>query len=335
MDWTKNNMKNFTLLLALIFSSSLLGQTYIYDGFNYESFEYLESLFTNQSPKLNWTTNHASNKIDINENGMLDSIEKFKKVSIVNDPHNYNNKIIRFELNRVDPFFFTQYGCDDINNDNVLSEEQTLKNYDSNIDTVCINCEQSPLGRALYQYRTHMNRNEIVLGTKARRKAYKANKTYWIGLKTLIDEEYEIDVTNNSESIAQFLFAGSVGKNPPVALLVSKDRFKLALTRNNGQSFEYFDLGPVTKDEWINWKLHLNFSSNDKKALLDVWRSNELIASVKGANTILEGRYYFKIGIYKWGWWDCNTNASMVRRKVISYDDVWVSKKDNSAHYRK
>lgn len=322
-------------LVLLLVSSNLLGQTYIYEDFNYSSFDVLDSLFVNESRKLDWTTHHASDKIDINENGILDSVEVFKKTTIVDDPLNYNNKVIRFELNRVDPVFYAQHFCDDAKNNNSIAIEQAEQKFDATTNAVCTDCSQSPLGESFPEYKTHMNRNEIALGTKARRKAYKKNRTYWFGLRMLLDESYELDMTQNSDLVTQFIFEQkSTAKNPPIALLIDNGRFRLVLTRENGESFDYFDLGPATKNEWINWKFHINISSKDKNAILNVWRDNELLASVKGKNTTVNGRYFFKIGIYKWGWWDCGANASTTERKIIYFDDVWVSKKDNSSIYR-
>lgn len=301
-----------------------LSQTYFFEDFNYKSYNALDSLYQNKEKNNVWTT-HFSNNIDITENGLIDVNEEIKKTSIVKDPLNSNNNVIKFELHKIAPRFYAKYSCDNRFNSNLFSEEYLDNVYVKENDTYCFNCKDSSLGITLSEYRNQMNRNEIaVYGPK--RKMYKPKRDYWFGIKTLVDKEHQLDTIRNGEIITQFHLIDPTG-NPPVALSIVNGRYLLTIIKNNDGKGETFDLGNVEKNVWTEWMYHLRLSKKENKGLVEVWKNGKKVVSTKGKNVYKNAKYYLKIGIYKWGWWDCTRPFNYSQKKIISYDDVWVDKK--------
>jgi hypothetical protein len=320
--------KKIVFLFIVLCSLASHSQTYFYEDFNYESFDYLDSLFQNKNAI--WHTAHASEKVDISENGLIDSEENFKKTSIVPDPFDKNNKILRFELNRVSPKFYAKYSCDDDVNDNVINDLALERSFDSIANSYCTDCrENSPLRKSLPGWKTHLNRNEIAINGDLQRKLYKVNMDHWFGLNMLIDSDYDIDSNGNTEVVTQFHEAGKKALAPPIVLIVNNGRFVLIVNLPINGTVGRYDLGPVVKDKWISWKYHMIFSKNEKKGLIEVWRDGELMQSIEGRNKDRNYRVYLKIGIYKASWWYCQNPISKTKKKVISFDKVWVNKKDS------
>ena len=252
-------MRTLCLVMFLFCYYSGNSQDYFFEDFNYENFQELDSIFSNGKSTYRWTTPHSRREIDINENGFIDNIELYKRTTIVPDPFDSNNKIIRYELNKIDPYFFAKYNCDDSRNDNVISDEKIANSLDKNMGLYCIDCSNSPLGYAKYEYKTHMMRNEMST-YGAKQKLYKPNRSHWFGMDMLIDDEYELDTDNNGEIVTQFHLTGKKVINPPVSLVVLKNRFRLTIIENNDGVTEVYDLGPVEKGKWIKWKYHLVLS---------------------------------------------------------------------------
>lgn len=322
-------MKKLGVLFCVLCSLVSYSQTYFYEDFNYENFEYLDSLFKNKNKNAIWHTAHASEKVDISQNGQIDSEENFKKTSIVTDPFDKNNKILRFELNRVSSKFYAKYSCDDKYNDNVIDDLELNKRFDSISNNYCTDCSKdSPLKKSLSGWKTHLNRNEIAINGDPQRKLYKVNRDHWFGLNMLIDSEYEIDSNGNAEVVTQFHVSGKEALAPPIVLVVNNGRFVLIVNLPISGKVDRYDLGPVVKDKWITWKYHMIFSKSDKKGLMEIWRDGKLLQSVEGRNKDRNYRVYLKVGIYKASWWYCKNPISSTSKKVISFDKIWADKKD-------
>lgn len=322
-------MKKHLILLAVLLSFSCYSQTYFYEDFNYESFDYLDSLYQNKDKKHIWRTEHAVENIDITEDGVISSEEKFKRTSIVQDPFDKNNKIIRFELNRVSPKFYSKYACDDSEHNNVITDSVLNKRFKSQKKLYCTDCQKdSPLKRNFYEWDVHMKRNEIAISGSKKRKLYKTNRDHWFGFKMLVDPEYEFDTVKNGEIVTQFHVLGKNAKSPPVTIVIANERFQLVIIKNNDGKPKSYDLGPVNKNKWVNWKFHLVLSKRDKKGFVEVWRDGEKLQSISGKNIGENFRMYLKIGVYKYGWWNCDYETSDSSKKIISFDKVWADKKD-------
>ena len=275
-----------------------------------------------------WRTEHARDSIDISENGKIDILEQFKTTSIAQDPFDPENKVIRFELNRVDPKFYAKYSCDDDEHFNSKDDVSLDANFNASKQLYCGDCTSSPLGLNFNQWRTHMNRNEIAIDGP-RRKLYKKNKELWFGLQMLIHEEYELEEAKVAEVVTQFHVKGRKAKYPPVVLAITEGRYVLIINKKGYSKNERYDLGPVVKNKWTKWEYHLVFSKRDKKGLIEVWRDGEKLVSVIGRNKVRNYKAYLKIGVYKANWWDCKKPSSFSRRKMISFDKIWASKTPN------
>ncbi len=129
-------MKKIGFLFCALCSLTSYSQTYFYEDFNCEIFDYLDSLFQNENKNAIWHTAHAAEKVDIFENGLIDSEENFKKTSIVPDPFDKNSKILRFKLNRVSFKFYEKYSCDD----NVIDDLVVNRSFDLINNRYCIDC---------------------------------------------------------------------------------------------------------------------------------------------------------------------------------------------------
>ncbi|MEZ4859413.1 MAG: heparin lyase I family protein [Flavobacteriaceae bacterium] len=322
-------MKILKYVVVLI-SISSQAQTYFFEDFNYGSSAQMDSLFLED--KSIWGMHLAMPDIDINNNGVVDSIEKFKKTSIVLDPLDIKNQVLKIELNKVDPYFYSKYFCSDYKTLNLLNDSILERNYDDTKKLYCVDCLDSPLKVSLPGYKTHMNRNEINTLT-LRRHMYKANRDHWFGMNMLIDEKHQLDTIKSGEIVTQFHLKAGKGINPPIALIINRGRFILTIIKNDDGKGDVYDLGPVVKNEWITWKWHIVTSKTDKKGLVEVWRNGEKLATVKGKNAHKNVALYFKLGIYKWGWWDCKAAYNYSGYKAIYFDKIWANDHDITKGY--
>jgi hypothetical protein len=76
---------------------------------------------------------------------------------------------------------------------------------------------------------------------------------------------------------------------------------------------EGHDLGPLVRGRWIDWVVHIKFSTRQERALVEVWRDGALVARQRGwrpsfggeragsqGATLRKGRTsYLKFGIYR------------------------------------
>jgi hypothetical protein len=320
-------MKYLFILFIFIFSHSVDAQNYFIERFNYESFEDIDQLYIVNDDSHIWRTDSALNADDITEDSLISKEEIFKTSQIVSDPFNKNNKVIRLELNRLPASFYAQYFCDGEEIDNVFDVKTLKITYNSDKDSYCIGCKKSPLGIKDNYWRNKMNRNEIsTFGQNYR--LYRAKRDHWFGVDLMLDSEYELESSGNPEILTQFHVAKKTMGYPPLALRIINDRFVLTHIRDNSGNLELYDLGPVIKNVWIQWKYHIRFSKRDRKAIIEVWRDNEILHSIKGSNLFRNYKFFLKIGIYKWAWWNCTFPKSNTKKKVIYFDNVWASNRD-------
>lgn len=322
-------MKKYFIGIFIFVNVASFSQTYFFEDFNYDSFEEIDSLYQNKVYGAIWRTQHALRNVDINENGKIDTVERYKKTSIVEDPFQKGNKIIRFELNKVSPKFYSKYACDDRRSNNVIEDAVLKTKYNAAKDLYCTDCaKDSPLKKHIYDRDVHMKRNEIAITGPSERSLYKPKKNHWFGFKMLLDPEYEIEKVNNGDIVSHFHLSGEGVVSPPIVLSILKDKFYLGITNVNGGTSESHYLGPVTKDKWIDWKFHIRLSTKYRRGIVEVWRDGVKMHRIKGKNTYKDYRMYLKLGIYKYGWWTSNYEKDETKRKVISFDNVWANKKD-------
>ena len=322
-------MKKYLIGIFVFVSATSFSQTYFFEDFNYDSFEEIDSLYQNKANGAIWRTQHALRNLDINENGKIDTVELYKKTAIVEDPFQKGNKILRFELNKVSPKFYSKYACDDRWSNNVIEDAVLETKYNAAKGLYCTDCNaDSPLKKYIYDWDVHMKRNEIAITGPSEESLYKANRDHWFGFRMLLDPEYELEKVNNGDIVSQFHLSGKGVVSPPIVISINKGKFNLSIISTNGGKPESYALGPVTKNKWIDWKFHIKLSTKNRKGIVEVWRDGVKMHSIKGKNTYNNYRMYLKLGIYKYGWWTCNYEAAGTKRKVISFDKVWANKKD-------
>ena len=118
----------------------------------------------------------------------------------------------------------------------------------------------------------------------------------------------------------------SASRTPSNFIMIRNNRFIWylswdadAITYNNSPDrFMEIDLGPVPKDQWIDWVVHIKFAY-DNTGILEVWKNGEkVIDRHNQPNSYNDTKLpYFKLGIYKWDW-----NGSSVNQKVMYWDEV-------------
>lgn len=120
---------------------------------------------------------------------------------------------------------------------------------------------------------------------------------------------------NTWQLIAQWKADGA--GSPPVAMLAGawgRDRIQMAAAGwPGGGSREVHDLGPLVRDEWIDWVVRIDFSSDPGRSRVVVWRDGALVldapewrpsfegeeAGKAGGTLRREAESYLKMGIYR------------------------------------
>lgn len=313
---------NVFLLVTTISNS----QNFFFEDFNYTDFAEIDSIYDNRPRRGIWSTNFSKIYEDISEDGIEDAEEFFKYSSLIPDPENPQNKVLRLELNKIDPLFYARSFCDDTLSDNRFSDTALDDRYDALRDLYCIGCKLSPQGVFNHYWRNKMNRNEI--STYGKGKLYKVNRDYWMGFKLLIDEQYQFEKDKNPELVFQIITASDKAGYPPIELRIVNDEFVLVIFKDSAGTNEEFNLGKVEKNKWTTWKFHVNLSKRDKKGIIEAWKDGQSIYSETGSNLWLRSKFYFKFGIYKWAWWNCSFPPSETQKKVVMLDKIWASKKE-------
>jgi hypothetical protein len=163
---------------------------------------------------------------------------------------------------------------------------------------------------------------------------------YWYGFSNFFPANYVSDpateIINQWQAPPDFSL-GETWRNPPLALEIKTDRYKIAIrwsadavnTATN-TNVAYLDLGPVTHNEWNDWVFHIKWGYSS--GTLQVWKNGVLILERLnkpiGYNDLLYP--YFKIGIYKWEWHNPNT-VSTSKNRTYYIDEVRVG--NNLATY--
>ena len=157
----------------------------------------------------------------------------------------------------------------------------------------------------------------------------------WFGFSQYFPDTYISDSTG--EVIGQWHDKEDpgeyAGRSPSNTLLTADDRIKWMarwdadkiMDSGYSDGLVYIDLGPIPKNQWIDWVVHIKFSHTNT-GILEVWKNGEkVIDRINMPNCYNDDVYpYFKFGVYKWEW---GTSAS---QRVVYYDEVRVGNANSS-----
>jgi len=169
-----------------------------------------------------------------------------------------------------------------------------------------------------------------------------APKEGWYGFSLFFPHNYENDIS--TESIVQFqaqpdFNLGETWRSAPLFLGVLNDRMILEIrtdankvTQQGKYTFERMDLGPVIKNEWLDFVFHIKWAYNNT-GVVELWKNNKLIYSrINKPNCYNDILFpYFKIGIYKWDWE--GKSPSTTTKRTIYIDEVRIG--NSKANYNK
>ncbi|MFK7980409.1 MAG: heparin lyase I family protein [Saprospiraceae bacterium] len=286
-------MKFFFPILFLFFSILGHSQALFCEDFETTTFTqiqdwYLTTFNTQAVPNGSYFgALHANSLVDLNQNGTTDDDLIFKQTEVV-DFDNSGNKALKFTFRRVPRA--TYYDAIGLN--------EGLK--------------------------THLNRNELATYDR-NGYVYEDDKTYWFQWRTYLDPTYDLDepAAGNGEILGQVHFS-TVTSIPPICVKIINKKWRLNVSRDtipgNGNGVD-IDMGTATKEVWVNWKLKVRLSTT-ADGLIEFWKDDVLVHSETGQNIVVPDNFYFKIGIYKPGWfWTLPDDFEST--KTAYFDDFW------------
>jgi hypothetical protein len=157
----------------------------------------------------------------------------------------------------------------------------------------------------------------------------------WYGFSQYFPDHYKSDAT--SEVIGQWHDQADEGehvdRSPSNTLLTGEGRIKWMarwdadkiMDSGYSDGLEYIDIGPIPKNEWIDWVVHIKYS-HINTGILEVWMNGKKVIDRQNMpNSYYDDTYpYFKFGVYKWNWGYTSS------QKVIYYDEVRVGNENSS-----
>jgi len=286
-------MKFFFPFLLIFFSIAGYSQALFCEDFETNSFAQIQSWYlttfnTQAVPNGSYFgALHADSLVDLNNNGTTDDDLIFKRTEVV-DFDNSGNKALKFTFQRVPRATYHS----------AIALDEGLK--------------------------THMNRNEIATYDR-NGYTYEDDKTYWFQWRTYLDPTYDLDdpAAGNGEILGQVHFS-TVTSIPPICVKIVDKKWRLHVSRDtipgNGNGVD-IEIAPAEKEVWVNWKLKVRLSTSED-GLIEFWKDGVLIHSETGKNIVVPDNFYFKIGIYKPGWfWSLPDDFES--SKIAYFDDFW------------
>ncbi|WP_158859275.1 polysaccharide lyase [Lunatibacter salilacus] len=134
----------------------------------------------------------------------------------------------------------------------------------------------------------------------------------WYSFDLFIPKDYTRD--DRKELINQWYQEG----DPSASINIKDDRFFWRFYID-GVS-EDFDLGPVIKDEWQNFTIHMVHDYGEN-GVTELWKDDEKLLDLKGKNMNNSPLPKWKIGIYKSSWVD---GATKSKSRVLYFDNIKV-----------
>jgi hypothetical protein len=126
--------------------------------------------------------------------------------------------------------------------------------------------------------------------------------------------------------------------SPMLAIEIIEDRFRAMIrystadycSDKNSVVVKTFDLGPVIRDQWIDWVIHYNPQANGS-GYVSIWQNGINLLTYTGPCRYIGSYFpYFKIGLYKWSWMpDWTGVQSILTERSFYFDEVKIA--DNNA----
>jgi hypothetical protein len=146
----------------------------------------------------------------------------------------------------------------------------------------------------------------------------------WYGFKMYL-ENWDDD--NAGEHVFQWHPDGPSG-SAVGALFTTGGRYEFVTTNFVGTTGNgYSDLGPILKNQWVSWVLHIKWSTS-QTGIIQIWKNGTLVMDVRNRSNSPANGSYFKLGINKFGW---GIQPSTTTQRVLYFDEVRIG--DASATY--
>lgn len=302
-------MNKLYFILSLVGFNLCYGQLFFTENFEYQNFQTFKTINENRE---RWTFFHSENQ-DFNNNRNIDEWEEIKSIDIIEREE--NNRIIRFELNRMRA--------------EILKEDVMKK---GEIDGEKVDYPS---------FFNHINRAEISTWDYPHTN-YKPNKKYNFEFSIMIPEDFEFEKKNcnnpsesNYDLTGQWHFSNAIKEKtkPPLSLRIVCDTWYLSIIRESNpkeENFNFIPIGKVEKGKWVDWQFKFRLSHKNR-GFIELYKDNELVYSEKKTKNIAskyseDGKkfnYYFKIGVYKPHWW---SRKSDVTKRVVYFDNLNISR---------
>ncbi len=206
----------------------------------------------------------------------------------------------------------------------------------------------APVRAGSQAYRSELRRTDPKVTGSTRSEATQppepAREEHWYGFSMLLPkggpEDWATD--SSAEIVAQWHNSPDPAEkdaiiSPPLALLTRNGNWELhrwwdeRATTNNSLMWaagkhEERSLGSYEQDKgrWTDWAFHVRWGwAAEHKPLLEVYKNRRLVYRSTGPNTTNDAvGNYFKMGIYKWDWWQ--QKPSQTTSRVIYHDEFRV-----------
>lgn len=158
-----------------------------------------------------------------------------------------------------------------------------------------------------------------------------AQEEGWYGYSMYVPASFVSDTL--PDLVTQYHNIEPTGKHfdstPPLTMRIQRDSFFVQLQWSSDAGMTHngsvlINLGPVTKNTWIDWVWHIKWSYNGA-GITQVWRNGVKVIDRVGPNCYNDGSFpYFKCGIYKSPWAHGFVTAGITHREMY-FDELRIA----------
>jgi hypothetical protein len=134
---------------------------------------------------------------------------------------------------------------------------------------------------------------------------------YWIGFSNKISASWVVPPIDESYIVTYFQLHrdASYGTLPLLSLRMQFGNIRLHICGNSEYMSKeaictYYNVGKIVPDKWDDWVIHSKLSHSDLSGVVEVWRNNQLLVSVKDMLTSFNDPDvpYVALGIVQHDW---------------------------------